>query len=161
MESLLDHCGNIAGKPRSADAFSDFGPSIEEKVKAVLLDPEKGLPEDESMAWLGLAILDTKALLDFLGSWPQHADRRIAEFLHEWFADTDAEAWAGKNTEERIRQLLGIFCFTLEAFHDGLREEVGKQRAWDGEADDNTASNKSLITSNSRPMPEKRNGRCG
>ena len=121
MESYLDDCVEAIRANGTASLSPACTGSLERKVHLVIFAPEQGVPEDESMAWLGQAVLDTKALLSSLESNSQSADQKIALFLKEWFADTDAPAWAGKSTAERLRQLLGLFCAALEGFWDGCK----------------------------------------
>ncbi len=124
MESYLDDCTE-AIRASGTDAISPAcSGSLERKVHLVIFAPEQGVPEDESMAWLGQAILDTKVLLSSLESNSPSADQKIGRFLNEWFADTDAPAWAGMSTAERLRQLFGLFCAALEGFRDGTRKAV-------------------------------------
>jgi len=122
MESYLDDCVEAIRANGTASLSPACSGSLERKVHLVIFAPERGVPEDESMAWLGQAVLDAKALLSSLESNPQSADQQIALFLKEWFADTDAPAWDGKSTAERLRQLLGLFCAALEGFRDGTRK---------------------------------------
>jgi hypothetical protein len=124
MEGYLDWGAEAIGATQIEGTVSYPGDPLERKVRSLIFDPMKGVPEDESMAWLGQAVLDTKALLASLKSNPQSADQKIAGFLKEWFADTDAPAWAGKSTVERLRQLFGLFCAALEGFRDGARKAV-------------------------------------
>ena len=124
MESYLDDCVEAIRANGTAAFTPACSDSLERKVHLVILAPEQGVPEDESMAWLGQAILDTKVLLSSLESNPQSADQKIALFLKEWFADTDAPAWAGKSTAERLRQLFGLFSAALEGFRDGIRKAI-------------------------------------
>ncbi len=124
MESYLGGCVEMISANSTAAITPACSGSLERKVHLVIFAQEQGVPEDESMAWLGQAILDTKALLSSLESNPQSADQKIGRFLNEWFADTDAPAWAGKGTVERLRQLLGLFCAALEGFREGTRKAV-------------------------------------
>lgn len=120
MEAYLDRCIEIVQTYQLSDVVPSIGAPIEKKVKALILDPAGGVPEEESVAWLAQAIIDTKELFDSLATDPKSSDQEIAKFLNAWFADADVSGLVGKNTVERLHALMWIFCAGLEGFTDGL-----------------------------------------
>lgn len=122
METYLDYCTEIIQAYQLPDAVPAPGAPIEQKVQTLIFDPFEGAPEEENPSWVGEAILDTKALLAAPECGPQSPNEAIAEFFSKWFpvADSEAPAWAGKNTSERLYCLVELFCAGLDGFCDGL-----------------------------------------
>lgn len=125
MESYLDCCEEIVHDHQLGGAVPVAGDSLERKVHALISDHQEGVSEEESIACLGQAILDTRALLTCLETDPTSSDQEIASFLQAWRADTEAPEWAGKNTAERLHQLIALFCATLDGFCGGYIDEIG------------------------------------
>ena len=117
MESIMDRCLEVG-----ADALPG-GSAIEQKVRVLILDPQEGVSEEVSVRWLGHAVLDTKALYDFMATHPESAGQEITVYLNKWVAES-APAWAGMNTAERLHRLIALFCAALEGYCEGYLSDT-------------------------------------
>ena len=99
LGSSLDRCAEVVSRSHREAPLP--GDPIGEKVRMLI-------PEDDDISWLAQGIVDAKALLDTMEASQGTSDAVIANFLHRWGADTQAPAWAGKDTAERLGQTLEL-----------------------------------------------------
>lgn len=120
MEINLDRCMGIVQAYELWDAVITPCDPFEKKVQVLIFAPFEGTPDNESLSWLGHAVLATKRLHDSVKADPNSSATNIAQFLNTWLGDTEEPAWAGKNTPERLHLLTNFFCIWLGKFGDDL-----------------------------------------
>jgi len=133
MEVYLDRCTEIIKAYGLGLDIPAPGDSLETKVQTLIFAPDEGVPEEDSLRWLGRGILDTKALLAFLDTHPASSDQVLMNFLAAWGFDTVPEM-ASKNTAEKLHQLMWIFYVVLDDLGDDLLMEGEQLTGFTGES---------------------------